>query len=100
MLEGIEIKDASDPAIHNNEVHENLECGIFAHSGALGRIENNKIFKNAHANIEVVDGSNPLVKGNQIYMSQSSGISVHASGQGRFEDNDVYANDMHGIMVQ
>lgn len=93
------IRDAADPRIRRNRVHDSRSVGILIHRGGAGTLEDNEIAANANGGVHITSGGDPTLRRNTIRNDKYSGVFVYSDGLGTLDDNDINTNGQAGIEI-
>ena len=93
------IRDAADPRIRRNTVHDSKSVGILVHRGGWGTLEDNVIIANTNGGVHIASGGNPTLRRNTICNDKHSGVFVYSNGLGTLEGNDISANGEAGVEI-
>ena len=94
-LQGIEIREGSNPVVRHNKIHHGDDSGIYVNTKGRGVIESNEIYCNAFNGIAVkFDGQPRKISHNVIYGNKQEGIFVSSDslGSGIDETNKLHGN--------
>lgn len=90
---------ASDPIVHNNQIHQNKLVGVVITEDGRGTIKENVIYNNGTVGVEVRQLADPVIRNNKVYDNETHGILVYQEGHGTIEENVVHRNGFSGICV-
>ena len=99
-LAAVGAREASNPIIRRNRIHDAAQSGLFLYDNAQGLVENNEIFGNSFSGVEIKAGANPVVRNNVVRDGKASGVYIHTGGRGRIENNDILRNAFAGVEIK
>jgi parallel beta-helix repeat protein len=89
------IRNAADPRLRRNRIHDGKDCGVIVYDNGLGTLEDNDIAGNTLSSVEIRTGSNPTLRRNHIH----DGVHVLDDGLGTLEDNDITGDATAGVTI-
>jgi F-box protein 11 len=89
--EGIFIIEANGGRISKNEIYDNNDGIIMVNCDELELFENN-VYNNIRCGILVSDKSNPVLKGNLIHDNQFLGLFIRDKSGGTYQNNELKSN--------
>jgi nitrous oxidase accessory protein NosD len=90
---------AADPIIRRCRIHDGADSGVYFFDGAVGRIEECDIYRNANVGVAITEGARPSVKGCRIFEGENAGVAVWQGGAGLIEDCEVFGNALAGVGI-
>ncbi len=86
--------------VHDNNIHDNTQCGIFLGDNFLVNITNNRIHHNARNGIQYEFAfGNSNISDNQIFDNGISGIEIIWASNFQIESNEIFNHSQHGVAV-
>jgi len=101
----IRYQDGDNGNIHNNDVHDNIECGIYlaasSYDGASGctntDVNDNQSYNNMNNGILCIGGRNNTIRNNDIQDNWNSGVALWHVAETTVQGNTINHNNLYSF---